>query len=353
MESTLLGLRVFPRLDPRGGGIADYYVVGTCQESCGGKDYHGIATPDSQNHQRIPSTYQLTSIPADEMFTPSVPDSIKVQDINGDSDGTMKRNHGVPSDANVYVEEPLSVSSRKRIRQMDSDVKRSAAAKHKASTQERKLDIINRKRGAAANDKASPQANVVRVTRSAAAKHKASTQVSKLDIKKDVIKRKRGAAANDKSSPQAKMFLGTLPLISNSIRKVQEDSDGMKGPNHDTPSNTNVQVEEPLNSSVRSSKRIRQMDSLSEIMRGQEFTFTMPPKQYEDPPEASEEEPLGGADGRRSPRGTEEEPTEEPQEDLREEEADSDFVSDARSRPEPSNSAESDSTCESRTYEVG
>ncbi|GKF77600.1 hypothetical protein Tco_0230070, partial [Tanacetum coccineum] len=112
------------------------------------------------------------------MFTlPSISDSIKVQDINGDSYGTMKRNHGVPSDANLYVEEPLSVSSRKRIRQMDSDVKRSAAAKHKAST-----------------------------------------QVSKLDIKKHVIKRKRGAAANDKSSPQAKMFLGILPLISNSIK---------------------------------------------------------------------------------------------------------------------------------------
>ncbi|GJW23866.1 hypothetical protein Tco_0037677, partial [Tanacetum coccineum] len=131
----------------------------------------------------------------------------------------------------------------------------------------RKLDIINRKRGAAANDKASPQANVVRVTRSAAAKHKASTQVSKLDIKKHVIKRKRGAAANDKSSPQAKMFLGILPLISNSIKKVQEDSDGMKGPNHDTPSNTNVQVEEPSNSSIRSSKRIRQMDSLIELSK--------------------------------------------------------------------------------------
>ncbi|GKB14722.1 hypothetical protein Tco_0848645, partial [Tanacetum coccineum] len=154
-----------------------------------------------------------------DVYSTFISDSIKVQDINEDSDGTMKRNHGVPSDTNVYVEEPLSVSSRKRIRQMDSDVKRSAAAKHKASTQERKLDIINRK---------------------------------------------RGAAANDKASPQAKMFLGTLPLISNSIRKVQEDSDGMKGPNHDTPSNTNVQVEEPLNSSVRSSKRIRQMDSLSE-----------------------------------------------------------------------------------------
>nr|GFB04653.1 hypothetical protein [Tanacetum cinerariifolium] len=123
-------------------------------------------------------------------------------------------------DTNVYVEEPLNVSSRKRIRQMDSDVKRSAPAKHKSSTQERKLDIINRKRGAAANDKASPQANVVRVTRRAAAKHKAFTQVSKLDIKKDVIKRKRDAAANDKSSPQAKMFLGTLPLISNSIKRT-------------------------------------------------------------------------------------------------------------------------------------
>nr|GEV23160.1 telomere repeat-binding factor 4 [Tanacetum cinerariifolium] len=150
------------------------------------------------------------------MFTlPSISDSIKVQDINEDSDGMMKRNHGVPSDTNVYVEEPLNVTSRKRIRQTDSDVKRSAPAKHKASTQERKLDIINKKRGAAANDKASPQANVVYVTCRAAAKHKAFTQVSKLDIKKDVIKRKRGAAANDKSSPQAKMFLGTLPLIFN------------------------------------------------------------------------------------------------------------------------------------------
>ncbi|GKC88439.1 hypothetical protein Tco_1149088, partial [Tanacetum coccineum] len=73
--------------------------------------------------------------------------------------------------------------------------------------------------------------SVVRVTRSAAAKHKASTQVSKLDIKKDVIKRKRDATANDKSSPQAKMFLGTLPS----------------------------------NSSVHSSKRIRQMESLIEV----------------------------------------------------------------------------------------
>ncbi|GKB52052.1 hypothetical protein Tco_0902805 [Tanacetum coccineum] len=155
----------------------------------------------------------------------------------------MKRNHGVPSDTNVYVEEPLSVSSRKRIRQIDSDVKRSAAAKHKASTQERKLDIINRKRGAAANDKASPQANVVRVTRSAAAKHKASTQVSKLDIKKDVIKRKRGATANDKSSPQAKMFLGTLPS----------------------------------NSSVHSSKRIRQMESLIEVITSKMSFDTRPP----------------------------------------------------------------------------
>ncbi|GJV62457.1 putative reverse transcriptase domain-containing protein [Tanacetum coccineum] len=96
---------------------------------------------------------------------------------------------------------------------------------------------------------------VVRVTRSAAAKQKASTQVSKQDIKKDVIKRKRGASANDKSSPQAMMFL-----------EVQEDSDGMKGPNHDAPSNTNVQVEEPSNSSVHSGKRIRQMESLIELV---------------------------------------------------------------------------------------
>ncbi|GJU98396.1 hypothetical protein Tco_1327667 [Tanacetum coccineum] len=63
---------------------------------------------------------------------------------------------------------------------------------------------IKRKRGAAANDKAYPQANVVRVTRSAA-KHKASTQERKLDLKKDVsINRKPGATANNKASSQAK-----------------------------------------------------------------------------------------------------------------------------------------------------
>ena len=41
------------------------------------------------------------------------------------------------------------------------------------------------------------------------------------------------------------------------IGEVQEDPDEMKGRNHDAPSDTDVQVEEP--SSVRSSKRIRQM----------------------------------------------------------------------------------------------
>lgn len=93
-------------------------------------------------------------------------------------------------------------------------------------------------------------------TSSAAAKHKASTQESKLDIKKDAgIKRKHGAAANDKASPQAMMFLGTLPSISNSIKKeVQDDPEGMKGRNHDAPSNTNAQVEEP--SSVRTNVRL-------------------------------------------------------------------------------------------------
>nr|GEZ28040.1 telomere repeat-binding factor 4-like [Tanacetum cinerariifolium] len=65
---------------------------------------------------------------------------------------------------------------------------------------------MKRKRGAAANDKAYPQANVVRrVTRSGAAKHKASTQERKLDLKKDVsINRKPGATANNKASSQAK-----------------------------------------------------------------------------------------------------------------------------------------------------
>ncbi|GJV91446.1 hypothetical protein Tco_1539259 [Tanacetum coccineum] len=98
------------------------------------------------------------------MFTlPSISDSIKVQDTNEDFDGTMKTNHGVPSDTNVHVGEPSSVSSRKRVCQMDSDVTRSAVAKHKVSTQERKLDInkdvgIKRKRGAVDNAKASPQA---------------------------------------------------------------------------------------------------------------------------------------------------------------------------------------------------
>ncbi|GJT56814.1 hypothetical protein Tco_0991868 [Tanacetum coccineum] len=167
MESTLLGLPVLPRLDPRGGGIADYYRI-TCSASSSSKGKRIIMRFCTQrvhcslmSISKSSNTYPnfCLNLETIGMFTlPSISDSIKVQDINGDSYGTMKRNHGVPSDANLYVEEPLSVSSRKRIRQMDSDVKRSAAAKHKASTQERKLDIINRKRGAAANDKASPQA---------------------------------------------------------------------------------------------------------------------------------------------------------------------------------------------------
>ncbi|GJS73104.1 zinc finger, CCHC-type containing protein [Tanacetum coccineum] len=67
------------------------------------------------------------------------------------------------------------------------------------------------------------------VTCSVAAKLKASTQVSKLDIKKDVKKRKRDAAANHQASPQAK-----------------------------------ASPQEP--SSVYSSKRMRQIDSLIEVI---------------------------------------------------------------------------------------
>ncbi|GJY72632.1 hypothetical protein Tco_0476335 [Tanacetum coccineum] len=60
----------------------------------------------------------------------------------------------------------------------------------------------------------------------------------------------RDAAANDKASRKPK--------------EVQEDPDEMTRRNHDTPISTSVLVEEP--SSFHRSKRIRQMDSLIEVI---------------------------------------------------------------------------------------
>ena len=48
------------------------------------------------------------------------------------------------------------------------------------------------------------------------------------------------------------------------IEEVQEDSDGMMVRDHDVPSNTNNQDEEP--SSIHSRKRIPQIDSLIEVL---------------------------------------------------------------------------------------
>nr|GEX54755.1 hypothetical protein [Tanacetum cinerariifolium] len=77
------------------------------------------------------------------------------------------------------------------------------------------------------------------------------------------------------------------------------------------------------------------------VMKGHKFTFTMPLEQYEEPHEASKEEPLEEPmDEEPSEEPMEEEPleepiekelSEEPHEDLPEEEVDSDLVSDSRS----------------------